>query len=265
MPTFILSLAVALAASAAEPAKVEIVAHRGSSAAAPENTLAAFKLAWEQGTDSVELDVWISMDGRAVVIHDGDTKRTTGKAGKVSDQTLAQLQALDAGSWKDAKFASERIPTLEEALATVPAGKRMFVEVKCPAAGVPEVLRAIAAAKLKPEQTCVISFSADVVAAAKKGRPDLAAYWIVSLKPAKGKPPHKAADLIAKAKSIGADGLDLSADASLDKPFVDEVKAAGLRVFVWTVDSDAVAKRMVEIGVEGITTNKPAALRAALK
>ena len=93
----------------------------------------------------------------------------------VADSTLDELRKLDVGKWKDEKFAGEKIPTLDEMLATVPAGKRVFIEVKCGPESVPELDRVLKASKLKPEQTPVISFNADVIAAVKKARPDLQA------------------------------------------------------------------------------------------
>jgi glycerophosphoryl diester phosphodiesterase len=116
-------------------------------------------------------------------------------------------------------------------------------------------------ARLKVEQTPVISFNAGVVAVMKKARPDLPAYWIVSLKPKKGEKPPTVEALIAKAKDIKADGLDLSVSDALDADFARAVKAAGLKLYVWTVNDQKVAKRMAEIGVDGITTDRPGWLR----
>ncbi len=248
--------------NAAEP-KVEIVGHRGASFDAPENTVAAIKLAWEQKADASEFDIYLTKDGKLVVIHDATTKRTAGEDKKVADSTLEELRTLDAGKWKGAKFAGEKLPTLDEMLATVPAGKRAFIEVKCGPEAVPEMDRVIKASKLKPEQTCVISFNADVIAATKKARPDLQALWLVSLN-TKGKP-RTADELIAKAKEIKADGLDLSATpAVLDKAFAAKIKAAGLKLYVWTVNDADLAKKMIEVGAESITTDKPGWLREQL-
>jgi glycerophosphoryl diester phosphodiesterase len=249
---------------AADPPKVEIVGHRGASFDAPENTVASIKLAWEQKADAAEFDVFLSKDGKIVVLHDANTKRVAGVDKRVIDQTLAELRALDVGKWKDAKFAGERIPTLDEMLATVPDGKRVFIEVKCGPEIVPELDRVLKASKLKPEQTPVISFNADVIAAVKKARPDLQGYWIVTLAPKKAKP-RTAEELIAKAKEIKADGLDLSADpAVLTKEFGAKVKAAGLKLYVWTVNDVELAKQMIAAGAESITTDRPAWLRQSL-
>jgi glycerophosphoryl diester phosphodiesterase len=265
MPRTLAALMTALAATAAvaaDPPKVEIVAHRGASFDAPENTVAAIELAWKQNADASEFDVYMTKDGKLVVIHDATTKRTTGVELKVAETTLAELRKLDAGAWKDKKYTGEKLPMLDEMLATVPEGKRVFIEIKCGSEAVPEVDRVLKASKLKPGQAVVISFNADVVAASKKLRPDLPALWIVSLG---GKKPPTAEALIAKAKEIKADGLDLSATpAVLDKAFGDKVKAAGLKLYVWTVDDPELARKMIAAGVESITTNKPGWLREQL-
>lgn len=253
-------VALAGPATAAPPPMVEIIAHRGASYDAPENTVASMKLAWDQNADVGELDVFLTKDGKIVVLHDANTRRTTGYDGRVADMTLEEIRKLDAGKWKGEKFAGEKIPTLEEILATVPPGKRLFIEIKCGPEIVPELDRVLRASGLKPEQTAIISFSAEVVAAVKKARPDLQAYWIVSLVGKK-----TAESLIAKARQVRADGLDLSANpAVLDKAFADQVKAAGLRLYVWTVNDPALARKMIEAGVEGITTDRPGWLREQL-
>src|SRR4051794_3938882 len=107
-------------AAAASGSRVEVIAHRGASHDAPENTLAAIKLAWQQEADAAEFDLHLSRDGKLVVIHDADTRRVAGVDKRVAEQTLAELRRLDVGAWKGPRFAGERIATLEEVLATVP-------------------------------------------------------------------------------------------------------------------------------------------------
>jgi glycerophosphoryl diester phosphodiesterase len=246
---------------------VEIIGHRGASYDAPENTLASINLAWKQGADAAEFDVYLSKDGKIVVLHDRDTKRVAGVDKRVVDQTLEELRTLDVGKWKGAAFTGEKIPTLAEVLKTLPTGKRVFIEVKCGPEIVPELKRELAAAKLKPEQTAIISFSAEVIAATKKEMPSLQGYWIVSLNPGKKKPAKvwTAEELIKKATEIKADGLDLSADAMIDEAFIKKTSAAKLPVYVWTVNDAALAKRMIAAGVIGITTDRPGWLREQLK
>ncbi len=244
-------------------AKVEIIAHRGASWDAPENTVAALRLAWHQNADASEFDVFLSKDNEIVVLHDKDTKRTAGVDKLVVEQTLAELRKLDVGKWKAAKYEGERIPTLAEMLAEVPADKRVFVEVKCGPEIVPLLVKQLKASKLKPTQTPVISFNADVIAEMKKAMPEVPAYWLVGLKRKNGPPPTAKA-LIERAKQLKADGLDLSATEELTADFARQIKDAGLKLYVYTVNDVDVARRMVEIGVDGITTDRPAWLRERL-
>src|SRR5688572_19130995 len=103
-------------AAAAADGPVEFIGHRGASFDAPENTVAAIKLAWEQKADGAEFDVYLTKDGKVAVIHDATTKRTAGADLKVAGSTLTELRALDVGRWKGEKFTGEKIPTLDEML-----------------------------------------------------------------------------------------------------------------------------------------------------
>ena len=114
----------------------QIIAHRGASGDAPENTLAAFRLAWEQEADGIEMDLHLSRDGKIVVFHDKTLRRTAGVRGRVCDKTWDELRCLDVGLWKDPRWRGERIPLLEEALEVVPLGKSVWLELK----GGPEIL-----------------------------------------------------------------------------------------------------------------------------
>ncbi len=245
----------------------EITAHRGASYDAPENTLAAVQLAWERGADSVEVDVYLSRDGRIVAIHDKDTKRVAGVDRKVADQTLEELQTLDVGAWKNDMWKGESIPTLEEILTTIPRWRRMFVEIKC-GPEIVEPLRTVVNDSGKAaRQIAFISFNADVCAELKKEMPRHKVYFLSGFKQNEetGRWTPTVEELIAEAQSLGVDGLDVQCSEPVDKAFVEKVKAAGLSCYVWTVDDPDDARRMVAIGMDGITTNRPDFLREALK
>ena len=107
---------------------VEIIAHRGASHAAPENTLAAARLAWSENADAMEADFRLTADGQIVALHDETTRRVAGTAHVVAETSLAELQQLDVGRWKDPQFAGESPPTLGQLLETVPEGKRFLAE-----------------------------------------------------------------------------------------------------------------------------------------
>jgi glycerophosphoryl diester phosphodiesterase len=244
---------------------VEIIAHRGASYDAPENTLAAMKLAWEQNADAIELDLWLSKDRKLVIIHDSNTRRVGGDTNHVARQTWAELQRVDVGAWKNPRFKGERIPTLESILATIPSGKRAVLEIKCGPEILPEMARVIAKSGRRPQELAIISFQFETLRASKKEFPQIEHYFLHSYKKDErtGEFP-KLGDLIRRSKSAQFDGLDLHFDWPVDKAFVAEVKGAGLKLVMWTVNDAAVARRLTDAGVDGITTDRPARLREAL-
>lgn len=257
---------IVLASSVGAAAGVEIIAHRGASHDAPENTLAAVNLAWQRDADAVEIDVFLSKDGRIVAMHDETTGRTTGNEEKVAAQTLRELKSLDAGRWKGERWAGEKIPTLAEILRTVPPGKRLFIEVKCGPEIVPELGRVLKGAGKKPEQAVIISFSKDVVTAAKARFPELSVYWLVGLKQDEetGQWSFETNDLIEQTRTAAVDGINVNSVPVVDREFVASFKQAGFKVYVWTVNSPEEARRLVEAGVDGITTDRPRFLRLSL-
>lgn len=244
---------------------IEVIAHRGFSAKAPENTTAAFKLAWEKGADACELDLHLTKDGKIIIIHDKDTKRTTGVAKIIAESTLAGLRALDAGSWKGAEWAGEKLPTLEESLATMPAGaRRFFLEIKCGPEVVPALTAALEPMRARAEQIVIISFNLEACAAAKKSMPWLKNCLIISGKDKEKRPRTDVAPYIQQAKAAGLDGLDLGMDWPWTPAMVKQIRDAGLGVFVWTVDKPEDITRFAKLGVDGITTNDPVVVRETL-
>jgi glycerophosphoryl diester phosphodiesterase len=226
------------------------------------------KLGYEQGADGGELDIYLSKDGEIVVMHDKTTKRTAGLDKPVASQTLAELRALDAGKWKDAKFTGERIPTLKEVLATVPAGKRLFIEIKCGAEVLPPLQKLLKDCPLSRDQLVIIAFSEDTLRKARPLFPDLQLYWLVGWpRDKEGQPPvakPRLEDLIATAKDAGFNGLNLESAFPIDKTFTGKVTSAGLKLYTWTVDDPKLAASLTAAGVAGITTNRPAWLREQL-
>ena len=243
---------------------VEIIAHRGASADAPENTLSAMQLAWEQQADAIELDLWLSADGKLVVFHDADTKRFESVARRIPSLSWEEAQKLDVGTWKDPKYKGERIPTLESILATVPPGKRAVLEIKCGPEILPEFKKVLAASGRKPRELVVISFRYDTLSESKKIFPDIEHYFLHDYKKDKAGEYPQLQPIIARCKEADFEGLNLNFNWPIDKKFTETVKAAGLKLFVWTVDDSAIAKRVAEAGVDGITTNRPKWLRDQL-
>lgn len=264
MKPCILLLLVAFAGARGGGA-VEVIAHRGFSAQAPENTVASFNLAWEKGADACELDMHLTSDRKIVIIHDKDTKRTTGVMKDVARSTLAELRALDAGSWKGAQWAGEKLPTLEEALATMPLGnKRFFLEIKCGAEIVPALTKVLEPMRQRAAQLVIISFNESAAAAAKKAMPWVKACLIVGGKTKDKKPRRDVAPFIEQARAARLDGLDLGMDWPWTPAMVRQIRDAGLGVYVWTVDKPDDIARFIKLRVDGITTNDPPIVREVL-
>jgi glycerophosphoryl diester phosphodiesterase len=256
---------------AAVPAHgVDIVAHRGASYDAPENTMAATMLGWKQGADAVETDIYLGKDGRIIVHHDKTAKRTAGRDVPVAELTLAEARTLDAGSWKNPKFAGEKIPLLEEQIASIPKGKRMLVEIKVGPEIVPELARVLKEQKADEKNITIISFNFDALVAVRKQLPHLPTLWLVShpapdAKKAPAKQPPSVDEMIARAKAEKFTGLDLQHTWPLTPADVKKIKDAGLELHVWTVNDVDIAKRWIGHGVASITTDRPAWLREQLK
>ncbi len=246
----------------------EIIAHRGASADAPENTLAAIQLAWQQHADAAEVDVMLTVDGQIVVIHDETPLRTGGVDWPVSQRTLAELKTLDVGSWKSPRFASERIPTLAEMLDIVPPGKRLFIEVKCSVAVLPELKRVLSAARASHEQTVLIGLDFDTIAAVKRQLPYPAALWVTEQFARTNSdevcldPPTAA--LIARARIAKLDGLDINDLVERPSGDIAKIRKAGLTTCVWTVNSVERANWLRDERIESITTDVPAKLWTVL-
>jgi len=245
---------------------VEIIAHRGASYDAPENSLSAMKLAWEQNADAIELDLWLTSDRKIAVFHDATTKRYDGQNHKVSELSLEDLRKLDIGKIKGGTYAGEKMPSLEDILATVPEKKRAVIEIKCGPEILPEFVRVIRASKTPPQQLSVISFNYDTIKESRKLLPELEHYFLMGYKkdPVTGKMPELEA-VIEQAKQAQLTGLDLQFSWPFTPEFVGSIRKAGLKLIVWTIDDADVARKMVELGVDGITTNRPAWLRENLK
>lgn len=242
---------------------VEIVAHRGASYLAPENTLASVKLGWQKHAD-VEIDVYLTKDNHIVVIHDKTTKRTAGGVDlPVCDTDCEQLRALDVGSFKGAEFAGEKIPLLTEVIAAIPKKQRLFVEIKCGQEILP-LLRQTIVESGKIDRIVIIGFDLDTVTASKK-LIDVPTYWLRGTEKDKQKQwiPHDP-KLVQTAKDHGLDGLDVHY-AGVTEEFMQAVRASGQKLYVWTVDDPEEAARLVSLGVAGITTNRPEWLREQLK
>ena len=252
---------------------MKIIAHRGASHDAPENTLAAFRLAWQRGADGVEGDFRLTGDGQVVCIHDNTTRRTAEVDLPVADCPLAKLRKLDVGVWKAGRWVGERIPTLAEILALVPPGagapddKRILIEVKTGPEILPILAPILAESGLRREQIAILAFDREVIARAKQLLPDVAAYWLVEhrMDPATGAASPTAGEILATLGEIRADGVDCSAALyAVDEDFLAAFRNDGREVHVWTVDNVPSALVFQSLGVDSLTTNRPGFLRRHL-
>ncbi|QCX75880.1 Glycerophosphoryl diester phosphodiesterase [Streptomyces sp. YIM 121038] len=253
-----------------------VVAHRGASAYAPENTLAAIDKADELGFRWVENDVQRTKDGVLVIVHDDNLKRTTNveevfpdrAPWKVKDFTAKEIAKLDAGSWFSAKYKGARVPTLTQYMNRLTEnGQRLVLEIKKPELypGIErETLRVLRETgwldrhHVKHELV-VQSFSADSVRQVHAQRPDVKTGFL-------GTP--AVAELPTYARF--ADQIN-STHTSISDDYVGEIQdlkgphGKPLEIFTWTVDEAAAARRVADFGVNGIITNKPDVVRAALR
>ncbi|MFI2105141.1 glycerophosphodiester phosphodiesterase [Isoptericola sp. NPDC019693] len=233
-----------------------VIAHRGASADAPQNTPAAFDLAGQAGAAMIEIDVHLSADGVPVVIHDGTVDATTDGTGEVRSLTRDELQALDAGSWFDGKFAGQRVPTLTEVLALVERhpGLGILCEFKgrWSAEDLAVPMRVLDGAGLEG-RLVVQGFDPVTVAALRDVAPGVPRSLLVE---------HPRADLPGLLAELDAAAVSPAVALVADDPeLVPAAHAAGLRVFGWTANDEAAWRTLTDAGVDGIITDRPAALR----
>lgn len=243
-------------ASAAGGPGIGIVSHRGAAAVAPENTLAAFRIAIEQGVDFVETDVRLTADGVPVLMHDPDLDRTTDGHGPLSARTLEQVRALDAGGWFDAAFAGEPVPTLEEFVALLePAPTRAFIELK---------------GEWAPEQIgSVLQLLRDRQLV---GRVVLESFELPNLSALREQAPEFARMLLTRefgdAVLQAAVELQVSAVGAREElfaarpAFVARIREAGIGAVVYTLNTPAKWDRAAAQGIDFIITDDPMSLAA---
>ncbi len=235
-----------------------VIAHRGESFLAPENTLSAINLAWANNADAVEVDIRLTKDNRIIVIHDADTKRVSGKYKWVSGSLLEDLKKLDVGKFKDKKYEGEKIPELSEVLKTVPANKKIVIEIKSGKGIVPFLIKELLNSGLQLNQIEIISFNLKVLRRFKLEMPHVNVYWLFLFskyqlvrifQPSISK-------IISLTKKNNLNGLNLNNGKYLTQKKILKVKAENLKLYVWTVNDIKRIKELINFGVDGITTDK---------
>ncbi len=240
---------------------IMVIAHRGFSAEAPENTLTAFRRAIAAGSDVLELDIHLSKDHEVVVVHDRTLERTTNGQGRVADFTLKELKNLEAGLWMGPQFSGERIPALKEVLELAQGRIGVNIEIKNPSPG-PYAIREIADRALQEvkrakmlEVTLFSSFN------------PLALEQIQALEPA-----ARVALLCDKDWNLLQEvtGGKSWPVLNLRKDFLTQEKIArihqeGMKINVYTVDAEEEMEQFIRWGIDGIITNHPGRLIKILK
>ena len=243
-----------------------IVAHRGASHAAPENTHAAIEEAWIWDADAVEIDVRLTRDRQIVAIHDADTSRTSGQSLTVAENDYELLSQLDVGRWKSAAHSGEQIPLLRDILDRLPPQKQLLVELKCGEEITKPLVAELAAQKNLQQQVVIIGFNAMLVSEVKRKIPSLSALLCVrAVDAGENRWSSVAVErLIDAAHHLGLDGVDLDAAIPIDVAAVQQLHAANLSCHFWTVDDPEQSIALKEAGVDGLTTNRPGWLREQL-
>ncbi|MFY9151424.1 MAG: glycerophosphodiester phosphodiesterase [Prolixibacteraceae bacterium] len=235
-----------------------IIAHRGESFDAPENTLASINLAWQRNVKAVEIDVQFTRDGEIVVIHDNDTLRISGKKLKIKESKLLELKQLDFGLFKDRKWANERIPTLAEVLKTVPEQGKLIIEIKSDESLLYKLKQDLEQSNLRTSQIEIIAFNINTLGKAKQLMPQYKMLWLLDLD-------YfwpwwllliRKKRIIRKISNLNLDGIDVWAGKLLTLKFIDTFRKAGFLIYCWTVNNPEQAKKLINLGIDGITTDR---------
>ena len=257
------SARTAHAAPAAAPLSRPLcIAHRGASARAPENTLAAFSEAVRLGANAIELDVHLTADGVPVVIHDGTVDRTTNGRGEVAAMTSKDLRRLDAGSWFSSRFRGERVPTLEESLEFARGRCGMNVEIKdpparratgrdAPPAAPDAVARAVALAVMRTrfnDFLVVSSFSPRALQQARAAMKRVRLGYLVSRSLRGLRAVHRRVGLFSVHPHVRLAGPRR----------IRLARRLGLVVVFWTVNDLRLMRRLLALGGDGLMTDDPA-------
>ncbi|MBE3584148.1 MAG: DUF1080 domain-containing protein [Limnochordaceae bacterium] len=233
-----------------------VVAHRGASKEAPENTLAAFLRGIELNADLLECDVYLSADGVPVILHDSTVNRTTNGSGSITSLTLEQIKQFDAGSWKGAQFAGERIPTLEELLELAKEKAQVLIEIK--QAGQATMAATVAAIRKTGMTNNVViqSFNPESVKQASQLAPDIPRALLMN-DPGIRDAAVAGAFIVKQVLESGANAVSIQY-STVTPELVRYLHSRGIAVFVWTVDDRYNLQRMITAGVDAIITNDPA-------
>ena len=246
--------------------RVKLIAHRGASHEAPENTIPAIHLAWREQADGVEIDVRMTADGRVILLHDPDTLRTGGTKLDVSSQMWDALRLLDVGKWKNPRYRMTTIPLFRDVLKILPGGRELWVEVKSGPEIVPALVRELEVLRPSPNALRFLGFSAHTMGQLKRALPQYPVFLNVEPPGTRGAPnPWSAEHLATLAGNAHLDGLSVGLSDAVDEEFIAQIHGYGFGLTGWVADDEHLAKRLANAGLQSVMTNRPAALRAGLR
>ncbi|HEY4485286.1 MAG TPA: glycerophosphodiester phosphodiesterase family protein [Nitrospiria bacterium] len=234
------------------------IAHRGASGHAPENTMAAFRLAIEQGADRIEFDIHQTSDGRLVVLHDFSLKRTGGDPRRAVNMTLEEIKKLDVGAWAGPGFRGQRVPTLEEVLDFAAGRTSVQIEIKRGSpfySGIEPRLLSILGPYREKVEISVSSFDHQALAELRR----LDSGITIGLLTDKTLPRQ----ILKDAAAVRARSIHIAA-RRLSRALIRQAHAAGLSVCVYTVNRPWRMRRFLDLGADGLFTNHPDRLTAVL-
>lgn len=232
--------------------KTLVIAHRGASGSAPENTIPSFRKALEMGVDFIELDIHLSKDGELIVMHDETVSRTTNGKGKIKNLTLSQIKGLDAGSWFSGEYKGLVVPTLDEVFQLVSGKTKLLIEVKgtsVKSKGIEKIL-IDKIYRYNAKKWCVVqSFDEKILEKIREVDPSVSLHRLIS------------GPIVFQSKKTD-DFLALNPHYRFaTKRKIEKLHSKNLKIFVWTVNDVEKMKKLIAMGVDGIITNFPEKLK----
>lgn len=230
----------------------DLIAHRGASGYAPENTMASFELCLALGAVSIEFDVQQTRDGRLVIIHDYDLKRVAGAKRRVGSLDYSELAKYDVGSWKDPKYRGQSVPRLEELLELAAGKAELQLEIKNPERPYPGIEeRVVNLLRGRPgwrDKVCISSFNHETLFLVRALDKDIRLGYLVGT--------TRRPTALREARELRCESIHISM-RQVDRAWVDAVHKAGRKLLVYTVNEPKDYERMGGLGVDAVFTNFP--------
>ena len=230
-----------------------VIAHRGVSSEAPENTLAAYSLAWKLKSDAIEIDIRRTKDSFFVCSHDNNLNRVSLNKKSISSMLFSEITEVDIGSWKSKKYKDERMPLLSKVLSTIPKGKKVFIEIKGALKEIDQLISIVKKSKIKIRDCHFLSYIPANIKKIKKEFPDFKA----TLNTIPAFYNYEIEKIKRLIKSTDSDGISLHIDSSESISLVKKLKKEEKFVLAWTVNDSRFMRKLIKWQVDGIITDYP--------